>query len=167
MLIAIVLVGYGLIALTLSPSSYLTLGNPNPRALITSRSVVVLMIACIGWVAGDFATQLMKRLPRYSRFVAPASTMAILALAAYPLYATASILEDTRELRKWAEQWDRRAREIVAARESGLSQIEVTQLDHPIPWVGELQSNPGFWYNQCAATYYGLDEIRAVLPESN
>ena len=166
-LIGIFFVGYGLIALTLSASSYMTLGSPNPRALITSRFVMVLMVACMGLVAGSLLVQLVTKLSNYSRFVVAASALTLLVLSAYPVYATASILEDTRELRNWAEQWDERNREIVAARDSGESQVEIVQLDHPIPWVGELQSDPGFWYNQCASTYYGLDEIRAVLPRSN
>jgi len=166
-LIVIFLVGYGFIALTLSASSYATLGSPNPRALITSRFVMVLMVAGMGWVAGSLATRLVKRPSNYSRIAAAASTLVLLVLSAYPVYATASILEDTRELRNWAAQWDRRDREIVAARDSGQSRVEVVELDHPIPWVGELQADPGFWYNQCAAAYYDLVEIRAVLPSSD
>ncbi|MFV2043573.1 MAG: DUF6056 family protein [Anaerolineales bacterium] len=166
-LMVILLLGYGLTALTLSASSYATLGSPNPRALITSRFVLVLMVAGMGWLAGSLATRLVKRSGNYPRFAVAASSLALLVLSAYPVYATASILEDTRELRNWSAQWDKRDREIVAARDSGQSQVEVAQLDHPIPWVGELQPDPGFWYNQCAATYYDLVEIRAVLPSSD
>jgi len=163
----ILVAGYGLIALTLLASSYATLGSPNPRALITSRFVMVLMVAGMGWVAGSLATRLIRIPSNYSRFVVAASTLALLALSAYPVYAAASILDDTRELRRWAAQWDKRDREIVAARDNGQIKVEVVELDHPIPWVGELQPDPRFWYNQCAATYYDLAEIRAVFPSSN
>lgn len=165
-LIVILLMGYGLIALTMSASSYVTLGSPPPRALIMSRYVMVLMVAGMGWVTGDLIARLINRHRIHSRYAVAVGGLALLVLSAYPVYAAVSIIEDTRELRKWASEWDKRDREIVAARDGGMSQVEVAQLDHPIPWVGELQPDPGFWYNRCAATYYGLTEIRAVLPSS-
>jgi hypothetical protein len=42
--------------------------------------------------------------------------------------------------------------------------LEVMQLDHVIPDVGELNPDPGYWYNQCAAGYYGIDSISANQP---
>jgi hypothetical protein len=33
-----------------------------------------------------------------------------------------------------------------------------------LPDIGELDPDPGYWYNQCAAGYYGVDTISANQP---
>ena len=44
-----------------------------------------------------------------------------------------------------------------------MQDVEVMHLDKVIKWVGELSGDPGFWYNRCAAEYYGVESISATI----
>jgi hypothetical protein len=78
--------------------------------------------------------------------------------------ATPGILMDRAKFQKWASLWDDRDREIRSARQSGLFELQVMQLDHLIPEVGELSPDPNTWYNNCAEDLYDVDAISANLP---
>jgi hypothetical protein len=55
-----------------------------------------------------------------------------------------------------------RDRYIRAEVEAGDQNIIVNSLPTIIPYVSELHEDPGYWYNLCAAGWYGLDSISAV-----
>jgi len=62
---------------------------------------------------------------------------------------------------KWSSLWDRRHRVLQATHQDGVKDINVMALDHIIPDVSDLSPDAGFWYNVCAASYYGLSSIKA------
>jgi hypothetical protein len=146
------------------PSAYIQSSYPELRALITARFVMVLLIALSGWLVGKasitlFRTFMAQSAPRMLAF------LVILALSVfYSVKTTPLILAEQPKFQKWAELWDARDQQIRAASRQNLSNVEVMQLDHIIPNVGELSADPGYWYNQCAAGYYEVEMLSANQP---
>ena len=62
---------------------------------------------------------------------------------------------------RWSRLWDQRHARLAAAGDEGVEGIRVMALDHPIEDVGELAADPGYWYNNCAEIYYGVNAIIA------
>jgi hypothetical protein len=137
---------------------------PPPRAMITARFVVVLNFAALGWLAGlgiAHAGRQYGRLKPYFLF----GGLAVLAiLCAYPLRTAVKTFATVPTYQKWAAFWDTRDAEIRRAKQNGIKDIDVVKIDKIIPQVSELKPDPSFWYNTCAAGYYGVKSIRAVLP---
>jgi hypothetical protein len=146
------------------PSAYIQASYPGLRALIPARFVMVLMIAACGWLVG----QVLVVLFRGSLTAANTQwvvTFSIIGLTAfYVVWTVPSILTERGKFQKWALLWDVRDLEIREASKQNVIHLEVMQLDHVIPDVGELNADPGYWYNQCAAGYYGIDMISANQP---
>jgi hypothetical protein len=42
--------------------------------------------------------------------------------------------------------------------------LEVVEIDHIIPDVGDLYPSPKHWHNVCASAYYGVNTISANQP---
>ncbi len=155
---------YVLIACCMAPSAYVQRAFPESRALITARVVMVCAIMLLGWIAAQALTKKFG-LPFKQKSVLIVSTLFFLcAMCLYPLRAAGVVFKDLPHYQKWSQFWDTRDREIRDASERGVQDIEVVQIDHVIPRVGELSPDPGYWYNGCASAYYGVDSISASLP---
>jgi hypothetical protein len=102
--------------------------------------------------------QQSKRKP----YLAVGSLAALLVLAVYPVYASRSTYRALHVRKDLAAEWDARDRVIRQDEESGVVDVVVKELDHMIPNVSELSTDPGYWYNGCAADYYGVKTIRTV-----
>ena len=63
---------------------------------------------------------------------------------------------------KRAQFWDARDAAIRQAKAAGLMVVDVHAIDS-YAGVIELYPQPN-WVNSCAASYYGVDQIRATLP---
>ena len=64
-----------------------------------------------------------------------------------------------------AEIWDERNAQIILAREQGITEIDVRGIDSlPVGGMKDLKPNPNDWVNVCAARFYSVALIRAVLP---
>jgi len=162
------LVCFFLIFSSVVPTAYAETSYPEPRALIIARFVMVAAEAWIAWQFGKTAAAAVAaqklsaaRLPGYLS-VGLAGLLLVLSL--YPLRGAKTVVAEAPRYRKWSAYWDRRDRVIREARQAGLRQVEVMVLDHIIPRVAELNTQPGNWYNGCAATAYGMDSILATLP---
>ena len=159
-----VILGFLLLCACFMPSAYIQSSYPGLRALIAARFVMVLIIALTGWLVGQAAVRLFRSVLTDPRTLLAVS-LGVWALAGFYVYMnTPTILADRAKFQKWAMLWDGRDHEIQAASQKNVKNIEVMQLDHVIPNVGELNPDPGYWYNNCAAGYYGVDSIRANQP---
>ena len=58
----------------------------------------------------------------------------------------------------WASVWDYRQKQIVADKSKSMNDI-VSFKVYSIEGVEELQANPKYWINVCAANYYGVQSI--------
>jgi hypothetical protein len=145
------------------PNAYMQSGYPELRALIIPRFVLVASIAGSGWLTGWFVYSQLDRRPRFVSHIASLLAWLILAAATVsPLYSTSPILSRVPLFTKWTHLWDQRDQQIRYAASYNQSSLQVMELDHIIPRVGELQV--GGWYTQCADQYYGI-QILPNLPE--
>jgi hypothetical protein len=158
-----VIVTYGLVVSVMIPFAYTQRVYPEPRALIASRYMMVLGLTVIGLILGFWGRRLLAH-RRFRPLIAVGSVLCLGVCALYPLRAAKNVISELPRYQKWSQFWDARDREIRDAGESGVQDIEVIQIDHIIPRVGDLSPDPGYWYNLCAAEYYGADSIRASLP---
>lgn len=160
----VILLGFLLLCACFLPSAYIQSSYPGLRALIAARFVMVLIIALAGWLAGQAAVRLFERRLAHRRLIWITS-LGILVLTGSLIWTVVpTILADQPKFEKWAQLWDARDSEIRTASKQNATNIHVMALDHVIPDVGELSPDPLYWYNQCAAGYYGIDSIRANQP---
>jgi hypothetical protein len=156
--------GFILLCACFLPSAYIQSSYPGLRALIPARFVMVLIIAIAGWLMGQMVVILFRQVFSASR-VLWAVTICILGLTTlYSIWTFPKILAEQPKFTRWALLWDERDLSIRKASNQNIRNLEVMQLDHLIPDVGELDPEPGYWYNQCAAGYYGVDAISADQP---
>jgi len=144
------------------PNAYVQSGYPELRALIIPRFVLVTSTAGCGWLTGWFVHSRLARRPRIVQQVASLlAGLILVAGAVSPLYSTSQILSRAPLFTKWASLWDQRDQLIRYAASYNQGSLQVMELDHIIPRVGELQI--GNWYTQCADQYYGI-QILPNLP---
>ncbi|NIM93211.1 MAG: hypothetical protein GTO18_05815 [Anaerolineales bacterium] len=155
--------GYFLTVYCVAPSSFTRAQYPSPRALLLARYVMVLMMGLLGWFFGVQASLYSQRTPKLSYLIFGASVIVLMVFWLYPLRAAIQTYDEAPRYRRWTERWEARDDAIMRAVSQGIRDLEVTEIDHIVPWVAELSEDPDFWYNRCAAEYYGLDSIRATL----
>ncbi len=148
-----------------APTAYLQVDYPEARVLITARWVTVLFLFSSGWLTGQLLSVLTNRLKTVNHIVRDAAVIGILILAGlFAIVRVNDILAEHAKFQKWAALWDQRDAGIWEAKRIGHMNIDVMQLDHIIPNVGDLSPDSGFWYNGCAAGYYGVGSISANQP---
>jgi hypothetical protein len=149
------------------PSLYAYDALPDQRTMIQARQALVLGWLSLGVVCG----LLVGALARSRRWAAAAAlgmcVVLQLAFAAYVLRGAGNIRIELPAYRSWATAWDRRDELIQQAIEEGRQDLRVPEIDHIVPMVSELQRDPTYWYNDCAAAFYKVRSITAVLPTSD
>ncbi len=160
----VVLTSLVLIIGCMLPSAYIQSGYPELRALITARFVMVLETGVIGGLTGLLIASLLHlalNKLQLSHYV----LVAMIGIASlYPIYAAGKIYADIPTYQRWASFWDERDGILRLASQNNLHDVQVMKIDHIIPNVSELTEDASFWYNVCAAGYYGVQSIRADLP---
>jgi len=160
---------------TFVPFAYMQHAYPEPRALVTSRYVMIICQAAIGWLAGSVVLPFLnlfwkpvaastERLPQKETYLVLAAAVFLLAFSVYPLHAASGELSTSWHYQKWARFWDARNLTIIEARRQNISNVKIMNIDHIIPNVAELSPDYGFWYNGCASIYYDVTTISASLP---
>lgn len=156
--------GVLLIACCMIPSIYTRSAYPDPRALLPARSVVIVVLLGTAAILGMLFGAWLSSKRSYPTFVYSVILGMAVVLSLYCVRATPKIYTNLHLYRKWSAFWDARDRDIRSAKNNGRMEIEVLTLDHIIPDVGELASDPTYWYNGCAAGYYGVTSITADMP---
>jgi hypothetical protein len=154
----IVLVCLGLVVATAAPSVLARSAYPEQRAWMPGRFTITVGLVALGLLFGVFFHQVVNTTLLKQIII----LVVMLATAVYALRTVPRILRDAGSLRSWATDWDVRDRYIRAEVEAGDQNIIVNSLPTIIPYVSELHEDPGYWYNLCAAGWYGLDSISAV-----
>jgi hypothetical protein len=154
----IVLVCLGLVVATAAPSVLARSAYPEQRAWMPGRFTITVGLVALGLLFGVFFHQVVNTTLLKQIII----LVVMLATAVYALRTVPRILRDAGSLRSWATSWDVRDRYIRAEVEAGDQNIIVNSLPTIIPYVSELHEDPGYWYNLCAAGWYGLDSISAV-----
>lgn len=147
-----------------APSAYTQWSFPVARAMVAASFVVVLAAGAAGTLVGWLAFR-----GRAARWLSPSRHRMLLGVAVigccvFSIGALTQVVTDLPRFTRWAAFWDARDAEIRTARNAGVMQLEVMQIDHIIPDVAELSPDAGFWYNVCAARYYDVRSIAANQP---
>lgn len=165
--------GLGLTLLFLSacvllPSTYVYGDYPPERALILLQTVLVAICILEGGLIVSFVMSLQKEKNQVSvrrRFIIYGlGGIMFISVIIIPLLLVNSSIEKLGFYYKWSKYWDLRHENLVMASRNNLDEVHVVQLDKIIPGVGELSSDPDYWYNNCAEMYYGIDMIYADQP---
>ena len=155
----------GLIAITAVPFVYVQSAVPELRAQIVARYIMTLGLCLTGGMIGLYTAGRMDKLNALpSRAFQFGAMLVLLVAALYPVRAAYQVYQTTPKYQKWAAFWDERHHEIQAARDQGILDVQVIQIDHIIDQVGDLSPDPAYWYYSCAAMYYHVQSIRADLP---
>jgi hypothetical protein len=150
---------YIMIAVSFAPSIY-GQSYPVERARFAGRLIMttasLLEGACLGVLFAQWKNARLQ-----TTFVNLA--LVLLAVSAlYPLRAGWTILQANLSYdRQWTSAWDARQVQIFAEKAQGDQDLVVRQLP-AFEYVKEIDTRPRFWVNRCAATFYGVNSIRAV-----
>jgi hypothetical protein len=146
------------------PFAYVQDSYPEERALILPSTFLVAGLGIGGWILGRETAERLRAFKRGASIAALLGAALLLVSWAYPLGAGWQELGQAPRYQKWARFWDQRHASILEAKRAGERDVDVIEIDHIIPDVGELSPDPGYWYNNCAAGWYGLRTISATLP---
>jgi hypothetical protein len=125
---------------------------------------MILSLTASGSLAGLWIHQLLQTRSIKPVFYYSSILLIMGILFIYPIYASMKIYNDYPKYQRWATFWDKRDQEIRSAMQKNIMNLEVVNIDHIIPQVGDLSADPGYWYNGCAAGYYGVGSISANQP---
>lgn len=149
---------YLMIAASFAPSAY---GQAYP--VERARFAGCVMMTSAGLLEGAcLGTLIAQWRPLHARtWLVNLAALALVVTAIYPLRAAAvSAGEHLSFAQKWTTAWDVRQAQIFADKTKGVQDIVVGQLPG-FEQVKELDTNPKFWVNRCAATFYGVRSISA------
>jgi hypothetical protein len=163
-LIIIGLIGFILVLSITAPSAYAQAAYPELRSLFPARLIMVVLVSTMGQITGYQANHWLQSIQRKSNAIQGGILILAVVLLIYPIYASRNIFTQFPQYQKWASFWDARDLYIRQAKQAGQKQLEVIEIDHIIPGVGDLSSDPGHWYNLCAAQYYDVSSITANQP---
>ncbi len=151
------LVMYVLIAASFAPSIY-GQSYPVARARFSGRFIMTTAILLEGACGGALLTPWKGRRQTLRTNLALALLMLF---AFYPLRAVGSALNQRlSEYRQWASAWDWREAQILAQKARGQLDILVPELPG-LERIKELDTDPYFWVNVCAAQFYGVRTLSA------
>lgn len=150
------------VAATYAPSAYIEKAPPAPRTRVLSRFILSLGSGIIALMIGYYFHQIFQG--HWLEVVA-----IVLLLGTYA-YAARSILISAQKTSLYAERaaaWDERDAIIQQSKADGVMEVNVRGIDGlPVGGIRDFKEKKGvgFWINQCAARYYGVDNIYATLP---
>ena len=157
-----------LIAFVMLPATYIWGDYPPERALILSQVVLTFSCIFIGGllvvILNSLFSSIFQRNVNLRNGLCYVSLFIFLSFLIAPIMLINSELSQWRIFNKWSRMWDDRHERLIQSGLVGDDEIHVVQLDHVIRDVGELGSDEGYWYNNCAEMYYGIDKIYADQP---
>jgi len=151
------IVSFLLIVAIQAPTTYLYKAPPDPRGQSLSRFVMTAGLALVSWALGGIAA---RRMPAKLILV---PVIFLLLGYAYTARAISITTKDLNGFITRAQIWDERDRMMREAEAQGIKRIEIVVIDtHDIHTKDIMRSQDmNDWIKTCAATYYGMDEIKA------
>ena len=148
---------YGILLVNFAPSAYAQ-AYPADRALLGAQALMTLLLIVEGSLLGSFFAERISAIGFQYLLL-----LFLIFSSLYPLRAawlTAKRLDFYRER---AVAWDVRDAQIRAEVADGVTEIIITEFDS-LHGIKEIDENSNYWVNRCAAVYYGVEKITAVLP---
>jgi len=153
----IVIVTSALIICICAPTAYGMMAYPEQRVLMLAQFILICGISMEGVVFGLF---FQKFLYIYQP-IRMVTLFLILFLFMYPLSTLDVRQSELRDYLNRAALWDKRNAEINDQIDMGKNNLSVPALDS-FSEIAELRDDAGYWVNQCAARYYGVESISAM-----
>lgn len=157
-----------LITAVMLPVTFIQSDYPPDRARILSQAALTGGGLSGGTLVGILLHRLFQKMQRNSalwqKLIRGLSILLILTSLLAPVQIIRNGVETWPLYSRWSRLWDMRHARLTAAGQQGVETIHVMVLDHVIEDVGELAEDSGYWYNNCAEMYYGIDEIIADQP---
>jgi hypothetical protein len=153
-----IFVTFWLLFCSCAPTVYSMMAFPEPRALILSRAVVIVLIMVLGGFSGMASHVYMDR------FVDTCLVSILiigLLVTIYPLRAAVLTWNTIPVAQKRAQTWDARKLIIAGAVEKGENLIDLIPMNS-VNGIFEITPDPTFWVNRCASDFYGIKTIRAL-----
>jgi hypothetical protein len=153
-------VGFVLVTAVMAPAAYVQSSYPDDRVLVDAGFVMAVMMIFTGALVGLIFSQFHL----WAEDVVPVHLHALAAVFAailllYPLYDAGKNTTLLPEFQARAASWDARDAKIRAARKSGELSVVVKGYNAP-GGLFEFNIDSGDWVNQCAASFYDVDQIQ-------
>ncbi len=162
-------VGFLLIMAVCAPSAYAESSYPEARALIEARFIMEIMLMMEGAVIGMSLRQLHNWADESpTAFLQLLTAALFLAAAVYPLYDARKTYLQIPLYQNRAAIWDAHAAVIRTSLEQG--QLDVNIHDNQarsfdeFSGLLEIGSDPKYWINQCAASFFGVHNLAINQP---
>ncbi len=157
-------IAFILVASSYAPSAYIEKSPPAPRTRIIPRFILTFALVITAWLIGCILRQTFQ-----SRWLDLVAGLGFMFVAAYSLYTVVNVGRQLSVYSQRAGLWDERDAQIRAAIQGGSTDIKVNAIDGmPVGGIRDFevrgQGKPGYWINQCAARYYGVEAIDVVPP---
>jgi hypothetical protein len=150
------------VAATYAPSAYIEKSPPAPRTRVLSRFILTAGSGIIALMIGYYFHQIFQ-----GHWYEVAALVLLLGTYAY---SARSIVISGQKISLYADRasaWDERDTLIQQFKADGILDVNVRGIDgQPVGGIRDFKEKKGvgFWINQCAARYYGVDNIYATLP---
>ena len=152
---------YSLLLVNFAPSAYAQ-AYPADRALLGAQALMTSLLLLEGGLLGFSLSQVQSKV--FHALTASYLAFFLLVLFSfYPLRAAWQTVNTFDFYRQRAAAWDLRDAQIRADVDAGLTEIIVPEFDS-LHGIKEIDSEANHWVNRCAARYYGVDTITAILP---
>ena len=148
---AVLLIGYLLIAASFAPSIY-GQSYPAGRARFAGMVLFICMLMLSGAIVGVLLTHIKLRYTQLAMF-------ALLLLSFYPLRSAPRLLAEIPTYQKYAEKWDRRDAQMRALKAQGVQDLVVPFLIEEV--TQDLGDTRDFRLNRCASLLYGVNSVLA------
>ncbi|HQP09134.1 MAG TPA: DUF6056 family protein [Anaerolineaceae bacterium] len=151
-----ILISFVLIAASIAPSVFAQSAYPEFRALIVATSILLPLYAFLSWNTGRHFGYILKS--KYPKVSSVYLILIFMLSSLYCIKATFNISATYPIFKQRAEQWDGRVALIEQNKKYGILDFQVEGIDS-YAGVIELQKDPNFWINICAAETFGVNSL--------
>lgn len=151
-------VGFIVIASTMAPPIYATSSAPPARGYIVAQTALVGMAVAWGLVMGFGARSRPAQPGKPERL----AQILVLIVISGTIFITLKNAPDISVFKTYANEWDSRDQTIRKAVAQNVKTLSVNKLSIDLgerEGLDIIDSEPSGWVNQCAADYYGLEEL--------
>jgi Family of unknown function (DUF6056) len=153
-------VGFIVIASTMAPPIYATSSAPPARGYIVAQTALVGLAAAWGMIMG-FGVRRRSAQPGKPERLAQ---VLVLIVITGLIFITLKNAANIPSFNIYANEWDNRDQTIRKAVAQGINTLSVNKLSVDLgerEGLDIIDADPSGWVNQCAADYYGLEQLTA------
>lgn len=153
-------IGVLLILATMVPSMYAKSAYPGERALIPGMFTLVCLVIGVSW-KGTRLISVLNLSDYFKKGLSLLTTIMALFVIGVLWLRIPEFSKAIPAFAARAEAWDKRHQGLLSANASNIQHMVVPVFDS-IAEVPDFSENEGFWINNCAEAYYGIESIQAI-----